>query len=265
MDKISANGVSIAFIKRGKGPALILMHGNEADHSMFDALAARLADNFTVYAYDQRDCGLTENSTAPYALSDLGDDAAAFIAALGLQRAHVYGSSLGGIVAQSLAARHPDRVDRLVLGNTWRVGLLPSDFNPQVVSKLAAYSSDLANNASKIAEIFFPLSFMREQPSVVDMFRGSGRSEEKRARRRAMLLNPELVDLSRFPRRVLLLTGAEDLIIPAAVTMAIGDNIQHAEVAVLDGIGHVGVVQDPGQVTRVLVSFLLEAEDPAAG
>jgi 3-oxoadipate enol-lactonase len=262
MEKIRVNGVYLAFRKYGDGPPLVLMHGNEADHSMFDALVGCLGGKFTVYAYDQRDCGLTENPASPYGLSDLGDDAAAFIEALGLQRAHVYGSSLGGLVAQSLAARHPGRVDRLALGNTWRAGLLPGDFNPQIVSKLATYSADPANNAPKIAELFFPPNFIREQPSVIEMFRGSSKSGEKRARRRAVLSNPELVDLSNFPRRVLLLTGTEDLLIPAAATMAIGDHIQHAEVALLEGIGHVGVIQDPGQVARVLVDFLLKEEEP---
>jgi pimeloyl-ACP methyl ester carboxylesterase len=261
MEKIAVNGISLAFRKHGGGPPLVLMHGNEADHSMFDALVGCLGGKFTVYVYDQRDCGLTENSATPYALSDLGDDAAAFIEALGLARAHIYGSSLGGLVAQSLAARHPERVDRLVLGNTWRAGLLPGDFNPEIVSKLAAYSADLANNAAKIAELFFPPKFIREQPSVVEMFRGSGKSEEKRARRRAVLSNPELVDLSDFPRRILLLTGTEDVLIPAAVTLAIGDHLRHAEVALLEGIGHVGVMQDPAQVARVLVNFLLKAEE----
>jgi pimeloyl-ACP methyl ester carboxylesterase len=254
----------MAFSRRGSGPPLVLMHGNEADHSMFDALSACLADDFTVYAYDQRDCGLTENSASPYALADLGDDAASFIAALGLPRAHVYGSSLGGLVAQSLAARHPERIDRLVLGNTWWAGTRPSEFNPEVVRKLAAYSADLAGNAPRIAELFFPPAYIGEQPSVIEMFRGNGRSEEKRARRRAVLLDTEPVDLSKFSRPVLLLTGTEDRLIPPNVTMAIADHVQHAEIVQLDGIGHVGAIQAPDQVARVLAGFLLGAAEPVA-
>jgi pimeloyl-ACP methyl ester carboxylesterase len=260
MEQIAVNGISLAFTKTGDGPPLVLMHGNEADHSMFDALVGRLGGSFTVYAYDQRDCGLTENPGSGYTLPDLGDDAAAFIAALGLPRAHVYGSSLGGLVAQSLAARHPDRVDRLVLGNTWPAGERPGDFNPDVVSRLAAYGKDLANNAPDIAELFFPLKFIRERPAVVEMFRGSGRSPEKRARRNAIIQNSETVDLSGFPRRVLLLTGTEDGLIPPEVTVAIGDRVQWAEVVRLDGVGHVGVIQDPDQVARVLINFLLRPE-----
>lgn len=257
MDLIRANGVVVAYTKLGKGPSLVLMHGNEADHSMFDELAAYLAEDFTVYAYDQRDCGQTENPQSPYTLADLGDDAAAFVSVLGVERAHIYGTSLGGLVAQSLASRHPDRVDRLVLGNTWQAGTSPRDFNPQALEKLAAYRVDLAGNAPKIAELFFPATFIRERPSVVEMFRQNTRSEEKRIRRGTVVLGEMSADLSKFPRPVLLLTGTEDVLIPPEVTTAIASHIPNARTVQLEGIGHIGVIQDPDQVARILSDFLL--------
>jgi pimeloyl-ACP methyl ester carboxylesterase len=261
MERIAANGISTAFRRRGSGPPLLLMHGNEADHAMFDALGEHLAASFTVIAYDQRDCGQTENSTEPYTLADLGDDAAALISALRLRRAHVYGSSLGGLVAQSAAARHPDRVDRLVLGNTWRAGTSPADINPETVRQMAAYRTDLAANAGKIAEFFFPKAFIEARPSIVDMFRGSTRSEDKRARRSAVMTQAAPADLSRFPRPVLLLTGSEDRVIPPAATAALVSNIPHARLVTLDGVGHVGAIQAPGRVADIVTGFLRDAPE----
>jgi 3-oxoadipate enol-lactonase len=257
VDKISVNGVVLAFVRRGSGPPLVLMHGNEADHSMFDALVDCLSNDFTVYAYDQRDCGLTENPAAPYRLADLGDDAAALIEGLGLGRAHVYGSSLGGLVAQSLAARHPDRIERLVLGSTWPAGLQPIDFNPQTVRQLSALSADPAANAPQIAQLFFPASFVRERPAIVSLFRPNGRSQEMRSRRGAVLRESERVDLSRFSRPVLVLTGKKDEIIPSSVTIAIADQDSQAEIVELEGIGHIPAIQDPDRVARILAGFLL--------
>jgi pimeloyl-ACP methyl ester carboxylesterase len=259
MEWIAVNGISLAFRCRGTGPALVLMHGNEADHSMFDALVDHLSNAFMVFAYDQRDCGRTENPATPYTLADLGDDAAAFIAALKLSRAHVYGSSLGGLVAQSLAARHPERVNRLVLGNTWRAGTSPAEINPEGMTQMAAYRADLAANASKIAEMFFPPAFVRERPQIVDMFRGSSRSEDKRARRSAVISQAEMANLSRFPRPVLLLTGSEDRVIPPAATAALADTIPRARLVSLDGVGHVGAIQAPDRVADVVTRFLLDA------
>jgi pimeloyl-ACP methyl ester carboxylesterase len=59
MHTIEANGTSIAYTQRGGGAPVILIHGAEADHSMFDAVGALLAEHFTVIAYDQRDSGAT--------------------------------------------------------------------------------------------------------------------------------------------------------------------------------------------------------------
>jgi pimeloyl-ACP methyl ester carboxylesterase len=259
LERIAANGISTAYKQRGSGPPLVLMHGNEADHAMFDALVEYFAGTFTVFAYDQRDCGQTENPAESYTLADLGDDAAALIAALRLPRAHVYGSSFGGLVAQSVAARHPDRVERLVLGNTWRAGLSPAVINPEAIRQMAAYRADLAANAAKIAELFFPKTYIEQRPSIVDMFRGNPRSDDKRARRSAVMAQTVAADLSHFPRPVLLLTGAEDRVIPPAATAALASTIPDARLVSLDGIGHVGAIQAPERVADVVTGFLREA------
>src|ERR1700722_11313654 len=107
MDRTEANGTSIAFKRSGSGPPLLLMHGAEADHSQFNAFGALLAPHFTVIAYDQRDSGETRNQPALYGPTELADNAGALIEALGYPRAHVFGTSLGGVIAQLLAARHP--------------------------------------------------------------------------------------------------------------------------------------------------------------
>src|SRR6186997_1153721 len=95
------------------------MHGAEASRQMFGALVPLLAPHFTVIAYDQRDCGETESPEQAATLAQLAGDARALIEGLGFAKAHVFGSSYGGRVAQMLAATHPGLVDRLVLGSTW--------------------------------------------------------------------------------------------------------------------------------------------------
>ena len=105
MQSFEANGVITAYQETGSGAPLVLLHGGEADHSMFDSLVRALDDHFTVIAYDQRDSGATRNPAAPYSLTDLADDAAALIRGLGHDRAHVMGTSMGGLIAQVLAAR----------------------------------------------------------------------------------------------------------------------------------------------------------------
>ena len=99
MQSFEADGVVTAYEKSGQGEPIVLLHGGEADHAMFDGLAAALRRHFTVIAYDQRDSGATKNPPSAYSLADLADDAAALIRGLGYDRAHVFGTSLGGLIA----------------------------------------------------------------------------------------------------------------------------------------------------------------------
>jgi len=264
MQSVQANGITTAFVREGDGPPLLLMHGSEADHSMFDAVARLLSRTFTVIAYDQRDCGRTQNSSQAYTLGDLADDAAALITALGLAKADVYGTSLGGIVAQLLAARHPDRVDRLVLGSTWRAGLSPIDVNPDVVRSLVALRADPAANAPRIAEFFFPADYLRVHPHTVELFRRGAPDDVRRTRRQAVTLTAESADLSGFPRPVLLLAGADDRLIPNSATFALKDHIPDATTVALEGVGHAGATHAPDLVAKAVADFLSGERDRLA-
>ena len=195
MSAIDANGTTIAFKQSGGGPPVVLIHGAEADHSMFDRFGAILARHFTVIAYDQRDSGATRNPAVPYGLAELAEDAAALIQRLGYQRAHVFGTSLGGVIAQVLAVRHPHRVDRLVLSSTFRAGVPPPSINPEVFARLAALRTGLPGTAAEIAEYFFPGGYLAAHPEAVGLFAGTARDGAQKQRRAGILAQPVQCDL----------------------------------------------------------------------
>jgi 3-oxoadipate enol-lactonase len=256
MQFFEANGVATAYRTSGRGAPLILLHGGEADHSMFDGLARALNGHFTVIAYDQRDSGATRNPPASYSLADLADDAAALIRGLGHDRAHVLGTSLGGQIAQALAARHPGCIDRLILGSTWKINKSPLEVNPDAFRTLASYRGDTAGNAPKIAEFFFPPDCLRERPELIEMFRGNSRDDGQKARRGALLAQPVAADLATFDRRTLLLVGSEDRLIPNSETFAIAQGLKRAETRVIEGVGHVSSIQAPERVAEAAIAFL---------
>ena len=139
-----ARGISIAYAVTGAGPPLVLIHGAEADHTMFDQFVPFMASDFACIGYDQRDSGATINPPEPYDVTDLADDAAGLIAALGHRKVHVFGTSFGSIIAQALAVRHPALVDRLVLSAAIRIGRSIADQlagNSGSVLDVAAMSS----------------------------------------------------------------------------------------------------------------------------
>jgi pimeloyl-ACP methyl ester carboxylesterase len=256
MQIFEANGVVTAYEKSGNGDPIVLLHGGEADHAMFDGLAGALGRHFTVIAYDQRDSGATRNPPSVYSLADLADDAAALIQGLGYDRAHVMGTSLGGLIAQVLAARHPARIDRLILSSTWKVGKGPLEVNAEVFRTLAAYRADTAANAPRIAEYFFPPAYLRERPELIDIFRGNSRDDGQKARRGAILAQPVAADLTAFDRPTLLIAGSEDRLIPNAETFALARELSRVEMATIAQAGHVSSIQTPQRVADAVTAFL---------
>jgi 3-oxoadipate enol-lactonase len=105
------------FVRCGSGARLLLIQGVAATHRHWGGrLLDALATSFDVVAYDHRGTGGSAPVTGPFTLTDLTDDTAALLDSLGWPTAHVAGVSMGGLVAQTLAIRYPQRVDSLFLG-----------------------------------------------------------------------------------------------------------------------------------------------------
>lgn len=139
MAKVKANGIEIEYETTGdkKNPALLLVMGLGAQLTIWpDKLFTGLADRgFHVIRYDNRDTGLSTNFSAwgqanvpaaiqkamkgekvdaPYTLDDMAADAIGLLDALGLQKAHMVGASMGGMIVQVVAAKHPERTRSMV-------------------------------------------------------------------------------------------------------------------------------------------------------
>lgn len=119
MQTAEANGLRFMTGTAGSGPRLLYISGTGADlRGKYTALTSTLPDTFEVLAYDQRGLGQTDKPDQAYSMADYANDAAAILDTFGWDDALVLGYSFGGMVAQELAIRHPERVQRLALGAT---------------------------------------------------------------------------------------------------------------------------------------------------
>ena len=121
----------------GSGPAVLLILGQGMSLETGWRTVEQLSSQFRVLAFDNRDMGRSDHSPFPYLVAQMARDAVAVLDAAGEARAHVYGMSLGGMVAQEVALSYRDRVQALVLGATTPGGPRAIPQDPQVLTFFA--------------------------------------------------------------------------------------------------------------------------------
>lgn len=250
------SGIAIAYAVTGDGPPLVLMHGGEADHTQYDHFIPHLSDRFACIAYDQRDSGQTRNPDADFGIEDLADDAAGLIRALGHAKAHVFGSSLGSVIAQALAVRHPEVVDRLILSAAIRIGRSIPEINPEAAAALGPLRKDPAKNAAAIARYFYTDDHLAQHPELAQRFAGGRRNPVQQARRGALIPQAPMLDIAQIIAPTLVLAHEQDRLVPPAHSLSIAQEIKGARTVVLEGLGHVGTIQAPARVAAAVLYFL---------
>lgn len=119
MPLLRCRAINIYYERHGAGPTVLSISGSGGDVRQNPASGnGPLERNFDTVIYDQRGLGQTSIPEGPYTMAQYADDAAALLDALSIDRCHVVGTSFGGMVAQELVLRHPERVNRLVLACT---------------------------------------------------------------------------------------------------------------------------------------------------
>ena len=116
MAKVDVGGCELWYQVVGEGPPLVQIGGAISAHEGYESITAAMAEHFSVIEYDHRGYGSSDRpERQDYTMKVWSDDLAALLAALGIERCHVHGGSMGGFIAARFAADHPDRVDRLVI------------------------------------------------------------------------------------------------------------------------------------------------------
>ncbi len=102
----------------GHGTPLVLIAGYTCDHTFWDAMIDELAQMFQILIFDNRGAGRTKDKGVPFTLETLADDTMSLVQQLGIQCPHILGQSMGGIIAQIMAKKYADKINKLIILNS---------------------------------------------------------------------------------------------------------------------------------------------------
>ena len=118
MPTVTVNDINVYYEIHGEGEPLVLIAGLATDVTRYERVIGVLSKRMKVIAFDNRGVGRTDKPDIPYSIDMMADDTAGLLDALGVERAHVLGISMGGRIAVALALRYPERVKSLILVST---------------------------------------------------------------------------------------------------------------------------------------------------
>jgi 3-oxoadipate enol-lactonase len=251
------NGIAMRVITNGdrRAPAVVLSNSLGTDHTMWDAQAQELAGHFHVIRYDTRGHGGSGSPPGPYDVDTLGNDVLGVLDTLDIERAHVVGLSMGGVVGQWLGVHAPDRIDRLVLANTAaRIGTREG-WQSRAAAVRAAGLDEIA--AGSPARWFTPSFAEHHAATVHTMLQKLRRQspEGYAACCDALAVADLRSDISRIRAPVLVIAGNEDPVTTVADAQAICAAIAQSALAIVPG-SHLSNIEAPAAFTRELLSFL---------
>ena len=244
----------------GSGEAVLLAHAIGCDHRMWEALVPRLAGRFRVVALDFRGHGRSPVTPRPYTLELLADDACALLDKLGIARAHWVGLSMGGMVGQAFALRHPGRIARLVIANSTASYGADGKAMWQARAK-AVQEGGLASIREAVAGRYFSEAFRKREPAYVDalMDRFLQTPAEGYLGCCDAIGNLDYADdLVRIKAKTLVIAGEADAGTPPAMSQAIASSIPGGRLAVIPSAAHLSAAEAPGEFARLVEEFLAQ-------
>lgn len=262
---VEAGGVRFHIRDRGAGPVLVLLHGWSINLRAWEPAARLLAADHRVISVDLPGHGLTgPDPQGRYSLSGMAGSLDALMVALGVDRFALAGNSLGGGVALSYALEHPEKLDALVLVDA--VGDPDMGPAPPAVEAVAADAlGDLMQwfTPQWIVRIALATTFgdpaKLTDAEVESTYELMLRAGNRAASRQALMgaLDPAIAQrIGDIETPVLVLWGSRDSWIAPRDAGWFGAHLPHASVDILDGLGHMPMLEDPEATVAAMEGFL---------
>jgi len=264
LQKVRCDDINVCYDVKGKGFPLVMITGLSGNMDSWDPrLIAGLSEKYSTVLFDNRGAGRTDAPKINYTIKMFADDTVRLMDNLKIKKAHIFGISMGGMIAQELTLNYPQKVEKLVLCST-HCGVSKSvPASPKVLSVLismtaGAKSEDIIRNMFSIA---FTEDFIKNNPDYI-------RSATERAMiapitsdafRRQLMATSVWDAYTRLPMikaPTLVMAGKKDILIPPENAKILADRIPRANLVYFEKSGHSLYPHEPEKMLATLLEFL---------
>lgn len=264
MPKIKVNDIELCYEEHGAGEPLVLIGGYTMVKESWQLQVEGLSDRFRVITFDNRGVGETTVPEEPFTIADMASDTVGLLDALGIDKAHFFGVSMGGLICQILALDYPDRVKKVILGCTTHGGRYAVQPEHEVMTVLAK-ASDPNIPVEEAVRMRLPVicsdRFINEDPERLEelvefSMKYWPTPQGANGQFGALSVFNVKKRLGEITCPILVITGGEDRMMPPENSKLLAEGISGAELSILDGAGHSFTFERPDEVNKVLLDFL---------
>ncbi|WP_088225240.1 alpha/beta hydrolase [Desulfosporosinus sp. FKB] len=229
MPTIQVNDINMYYEFHGEGEQLVLIAGLGTDLTVYEPTINRLSERLKVLAFDNRGVGRTDKPDIPYKIEIMADDTAELMNGVGINKAHIFGISMGGRIAMALALQHLDKVNSLILASTSATVKIGSSLRPGWLKLASRFGSIIKKNPQP------KYAFERQ----LEASRGYDCSDQ----------------LNQIKVPTLILHGEKDKIAPFALAEEMHSEIKGSKITKFKG-GHYFFMLENKKFTDSVIEFL---------
>ncbi len=244
MPRVGVNGVELHYVEVGGGDPVLMIMGFGGDHLAWGFQVPALSARYRVIAFDNRGAGQSSVPDVPYSTRMMADDAVGLLDALGVERAHVIGASMGGMIAQEVALGHPGRVRSLQLHCTYARpdGYMQALMEAWRTMRTKASPEEWLRTVA--LWLFSPRTY-NERPDFIEMVIQTGLASAHPFSLTGFLRQGEAVRghdaldrLRGLTHPTLVSVAEDDVLVPPRFARELAAAVPAAELRVIEGAGH---------------------------
>lgn len=248
----------------GAGHPLILISGLGSTRLGWWKQIEPFSKKFRVITPDNRDAGDSALGTGPYTIADMAEDVAGVIKNLNLGRAHICGISMGGMIAQELAIRHPDLVDKLVLVATTAGGPTAVNAKPEIAALLIQPEPDIEKRVRRTFTAITGEGYMAQHPADLNQIVKHALDKPMSLESYQRQLGACMIHfqrgtanrLAQITAPTLVIHGDDDPLIPYPNGKLLAEHIPGARLSTYPGVGHLVPIEAAERFNREVIEFL---------